>query len=620
MTAAEIPDGDRLHCTGVSSTIHHNPNPNEPAYGLVWFHSEQSFLEEIIRPYYEKLRWGTPPTTLQDFAQQPLPSLPSDLKIYAAPKAMHEHLTDYRDKLGKYYHLLTTPSPLRISREQIREYVAQDNTEGHRIYFNYMAVKKVEIFCPFPNSDIGSIALIDTLGLGDTGVGDEERLVKTLGEDVDAILFVRMPKSSGDYWADVDVQLYDTAKKALVDLPVNLWSFLVLNQTALDSNNGDNSKNCLDLADSLNKTHIEVVKCAIADCANSQPANQVLDEVLNYLTANITALDKQYASACQERLNQLYHQINVELNKARNALVAITSDTRKFLNLFEQLLQDIASGLVELVAQLQQQRQNIDPYFEQQVKSALKACEDTKCLPSETIIKSRAISPEFKQSYEAVYRIYIAELRACLSQHFLSLDEGMKQSIYHLKSQVTDVLVSQGRLGEITQKRGPEFLKLMADLLSKQQNQLELGFTTLWKFDISYGALLLKVIRESLNKLLAPDTNKPTKPPLDAAAVRANLELLHKEAIAECSEILERWLTMPSQVGYYMVEEFVDRILYAEGIKEEWFVFLNQEDVRSLIWPEFKQLDAMKQLQQGWNGMVERAISANQLDALQFLT
>ncbi|HEY9849776.1 MAG TPA: hypothetical protein V6D28_09980 [Leptolyngbyaceae cyanobacterium] len=103
LTAAEIPDGDRLHCTGVSSTIHHNPNPNEPAYGLVWFHSEQSFLEEIIHPYYEKLRLGTPPATLQDFAQQPLPSLPGDLKIYAAPKAMHEHLTDYRDKLGKYY-------------------------------------------------------------------------------------------------------------------------------------------------------------------------------------------------------------------------------------------------------------------------------------------------------------------------------------------------------------------------------------------------------------------------------------------------------------------------------------------------------------------------------------
>ena len=48
-------------------------------------------------------------------------------------------------------------------------------------------------------------------GLGDTGIGDEDRLVRTLGQEIDFILFVRMPKITGDYWADVDVQLYDVA-------------------------------------------------------------------------------------------------------------------------------------------------------------------------------------------------------------------------------------------------------------------------------------------------------------------------------------------------------------------------------------------------------------------------
>lgn len=115
---------------------------------------------------------------------------------------MYEHLQRYYINFDKYQRLLRETSALRISRNQIREYVAQDTLDGQRIYFNYLAVKEVKIFCQFPNADVGNIALVDMPGLGDTGIGDEERLMKTLGQDVDAVLFVRMPKPSGDYWGN----------------------------------------------------------------------------------------------------------------------------------------------------------------------------------------------------------------------------------------------------------------------------------------------------------------------------------------------------------------------------------------------------------------------------------
>lgn len=62
LSAVEIPDGDRLHCTGVRSIIMHNPNV-EP-YGEVWFHTERSFLDEVIAPYYgpELLNTSSPST------------------------------------------------------------------------------------------------------------------------------------------------------------------------------------------------------------------------------------------------------------------------------------------------------------------------------------------------------------------------------------------------------------------------------------------------------------------------------------------------------------------------------------------------------------------------------
>ena len=346
LTAAEIPDGNGLHCTGVRSTIHHNPALE--THAEVWFHSEHSFLDEVISPYYEKLALGAKPVTLEDFASKPLPSLPDGDRASTVFSAMYEHLLVYHVKLDKYRHLLREQSPRRIARDEIREYVAQDTITGDRIYFNYLAVREVKIFCNFPNTEVGQIALVDMPGLGDTGIGDAERLVKTLGQDIDAVLFIRMPKSSGDFWGNFDVELYATAAKALVELPIKQWSFMILNHHPGDSPKTDNLRNCELLAEDITKKHIHVSECAIANCANAEEANKVLDRVLDYLAANITTLDKQYASSCQGRLSQLHSDVSAELDKAQNSFgrdVHLDSEARLFVPLFERFWMNLKNGL-----------------------------------------------------------------------------------------------------------------------------------------------------------------------------------------------------------------------------------------------------------------------------------
>ena len=46
LSSNEIPTGDRGHCTGVRSTILHQPGID--IYGEITFHSEASFLQEVI--------------------------------------------------------------------------------------------------------------------------------------------------------------------------------------------------------------------------------------------------------------------------------------------------------------------------------------------------------------------------------------------------------------------------------------------------------------------------------------------------------------------------------------------------------------------------------------------
>jgi len=618
LTAAEIPDGDRQHCTGVRSTIHHHATGE--TYAEVWFHSENSFLEEVLGPYYEKLRLGVKPITLEEFAHKPPPPLPQDLPGAAEPGAMYEHLGRYHKFVAKYRHLLTVTSPYRITKNQIREYVAQDTADGQRVFFNYLAVREVKIFCNFPNTDVGQIALVDMPGLGDTGVGDAERLVKTLGQEVDAVLFVRMPKSSGDYWADVDVRLYDTARSALVELPLNLWSFIVLNRTDANSKNGDNLHNCQDLADTIAEKHLQVFGYAIANCADVETANtKILDRVLDYLATNITTLDQQYASTCQDRLLRIQSQVDAELEKARHALGHATQRERTFplfLQLFGQLWNDLTSGLEGLLRELKEERNAQDLDFKAQVHAAIQACRRDPGIPSISQIESRR---DRCGGYPNAYYEYLNEIRAHLSQHFLSLDDGLKQAIERVKSQVAEILVTCGRLGGLTEASGAQFLEVIASQLPTQLHKLHLGFQILSSFDLSYRGLIQHRIRKHLDGLTPDETTLQLSKSPSAQEILDNLKTLYAEAVYGCETALEDLLSEPSQAAFAIVEEFVDRVLRAEGVETEWRIFL--EEVRAEVWPkEFEQLGERTRIRQEWLNSVEQVAAANQPDLMRFLT
>lgn len=618
LTTAEIPDGSRQHCTGVRSMIRHTPNV--VTHAEVWFHSERSFLDEVIAPYYEKLRLGSKPITLAEFASQPLPPLPNDLPGYAEPGAMYEHLSRYHDNFEHYGHLLSSPSPRRIAKEQIREYVAQDTPDGQRVFFNYLAVKEVKIICSFPNVQVGQISLVDMPGLGDTGMGDEARLMKTLGQEIDAVLFVRLPKSTGDYWADVDVKLYDTARDSLVELPLDLWSFMILNRTDARSKNGDNLELCQDLVKEINAKRINVVEFAIANCADPQEANlQVLDRVLNYLANQINDLDRQYASACQERLLRLQSTVAIALEKARQALAkaaASQTEQARFLRLFNQLFSQLSVGLVKLLQRLRQERDTDDEnFFKPQVEAAIEACKKETGIPNLEQIEIRHAE---KGAWETVYADYLHKIRTDLTGHFGSMDTGLKQAVDDAKSQVSETLRDKGQLGGLTTAKGLEFLKIMTEIVPEEENQLKKAFQNLWKFKMSYEVNFHYRIRQYLDDLIPDETSLRLSSSPNAEEILENLEQLHQETVYKCKEALEELYCEPRQAAFAAVEEFIDRVLRSEAVKDEWQVFLYE--VRSQVWPsEFAPVGEGSNLRREWQKLVERSAAANQQESLQFL-
>jgi hypothetical protein len=152
-------------------------------------------------------------------------------------------------------------------------------------------------------------------GIGDKEIANRERLIQSLNQDVDFILFIRKPDAQGDNWSEVDTELYQTARDELADLAER--SFLVINKL-----NKQNEQLCDIFLKEIENNFINVAESVIADCSSSQESVFVLDRLLTYLVKNIEDLDRRYATYLQVDLNKLHDSINSKLNEAPSILAS----------------------------------------------------------------------------------------------------------------------------------------------------------------------------------------------------------------------------------------------------------------------------------------------------------
>lgn len=600
--------------------------PDDPPYADVWFYSERAFLGEVIAPYYHDLGLGALPQTISDFRYNPLATLPPDKQRLAENRQKYNHLQRYQDQFSKYGNLLHAGSPRRIQHDQIREYVAQDTVDGTGEYFNFLAVREVRIVCSFPLTHVGQIALIDMPGLGDTGVGDQERLVKTLEEDVDIVLFVKRPGALGANWEDVDIQLYDIAQKALTKIPLERWSFMVLNRVGRVGDPDSNVHNCISLKNKLNTIAIKVAQCIITDCSQSAEVNHsILGKVLDYMSKNITALDEEYARASQESLDILHNEVNAMLAKARDVWsISASSDDLSgdaFDDEFERLWDVIQISLENLKRQLQAKRDESDKQKEQDgaqaafrvyLNQALTKCQSIKLPSLQEISDTRDANGG---SYSTAYDIHLNRIRTEMISHLSSLDRGLKLSIISTKNEVAKVLQNEGLLGKLTPAMGVTFLKFIYEQIPDEFVKLKEAFGNFYFFEIRFRGFLLYRIREKIKPLEPDEAVKATVS--TPKHIYELLENARDETVWKLKSI-RKWVGDLDRVAFALVEEFVDQAIRAKKVRKEWKRFYRGR--KREIWPnEFGALEKQVNLRNEWQKELERVSQANQPNSLRLI-
>lgn len=513
----------------------------------------------------------------------------------------------------------------------------------------YLAVQEVHITCDFPHDKVGKIALIDLPGLGEATLGGPERLMAALRLDADIALFVWRVSTGIVMDGNEFIELYDTCYKALSNtLPLNEWSFLVLNE--------DKTANNLELCkEALSKIEKKQVSYSffdqkICDCSSSgEVKEKILKPVLNHLAAHIGALDRRLASSCAQAIETLSGDAVRAIKKVRDAFSGPPEvwDEIEFGQLFHEKWEGLQKDLIKLVADLRVKADQPDKSFEGKVKAVLSECREKKWLPATEEIQTHVEV----QGFDKTLIEYVVWTRAHLSAQLHSLESALDQPFETVKTEVANVLKGAGGFNF---EAGTHDLKALRDTIAPFNSPLRAAFDKLLEFHLSARGLIGYKIRKELqaleprlykghktplNAYLIPQGAEAGEPGLDvgsnevfsprtvgsrtATAVTAHSTL--KEAgltgamqiqqglddmvarvLSELENMLSQDYSIPNKVAYAVVADFVDSLIHAREVENQWRDVYRR--LRAKIWINNYQKQIQRQDQRAQLlAMIDRA-------------
>ncbi|MDQ1086667.1 Skp family chaperone for outer membrane proteins [Siphonobacter sp. SORGH_AS 1065] len=573
-----IPDGNGSHCTGVLSVI---ANSDQKIRARVEFYSRTDFFQSKILPYFKELPLSPAPANLAEFVSQELPEPPAQASTVTV--ARYKKLQEIHENFTLYHHLLTGLT-LEIPAGQIRQYVAQVNESREPIFY-YLAVKQVHIQNSFPLAQAGPITLIDMPGLGDTGLVNEENLIRSLASDIDFILFVRKPDPLGATWEPADLDLYQFCEQAITQTPgVSLpaCSFLVLNHT---KGSTDNAKNCQDLFMTAERNGLHFSQMVTVDCSSAEEVEEkVFKEVLKDLQDKLKHWDQQYEQNYQRKMNQLDQSINQAIDYF-NGIVTPTDDMKDFpifKGLFNSLWQDLTNACENELKQLEALRDSPNQKIQDKFDSIKEDC--LRNLSTLTVANIE-ISRNALGSYNKTYEEFLNENRTYITKQFLKLGDTLNEVLQQVKHRMYDILKNQGKLQGIIEE-GESF---EVTLLRETQllEELHTPVQSFIHFQLSYLGFLHFRIREHLDTL-TPDYISVRLSREDTAEDILNYITNSVEAsLYKIQNEFNDWAKDLNKMSFALVEELIDQIFRAKNAKDNWEIFYQHHRMR--IWVETYQ-------------------------------
>lgn len=146
----QIPTGDDLPVTAVRSRIFHSSS----ARAIISFHTWDSFRTDVLRPYFERLKWGAPPSPPAGFRRYEPSSQAGSSETAAVDSALRDRVRGMIASFDTYESLLTGDTQT-LPLDKLRGFVAYPSSTEEvngRPLRKYLAVREVVIEYPFPGT------------------------------------------------------------------------------------------------------------------------------------------------------------------------------------------------------------------------------------------------------------------------------------------------------------------------------------------------------------------------------------------------------------------------------------------------------------------------------------
>lgn len=595
-----IPADTGGDCTGAKSTI---ANADGPMHARIRFYTEQEIIDQV-NGYLNKIG-----TSLSVGSISQIPAIPVDTITVSTTtqESLLEHLKKYVEHYDEYSKTLGQEIVI-TERDKIRYYVAQYATgDPNTHYYAYLGVKEVTIYTPFPTADAGKIMLVDTIGLGDTSMNLEEKMLDTLANDSDSAIVVRKADAQRDGIKNEDNQLYDMLANALGNSGLEYWLFYVVNSCAA-LNNMKTGEILLEAL--INKQHSGAQQFAdvkLVDCANEDEVREkLLLPMLNFLATNLTHVDNNLMKSANEMFEQAFGLYFDLCGKMQNILSGGFKKSLDGGGLFDELYEDqleLARQIDELSKKYSGRNLECSKIKEEVMKvihSIASYC------PTAEEIHHRLTAGGPDAYPNNVYNYYADNLRARVRDQFESINHSTIAELQEgFKKEICTILRDEigGRLqyiplqAEIAEGDSVQWLQALIDEKLNNYPLIAEAFMDICNYRLNIEGLLEYKANRALECLdPSPQNEQYVQPQFQGKLIDEIVETIEQTLMStipvvadEMMEGIKELLVIPYNSFNARIRKLKDRIIFKTEGRRELKNFY-RENAPAIWQKEFKNI------------------------------
>lgn len=622
-----IPSAEGADCTGAKSIITNDPAAAATKARIEFF--SQMEMIEIVNTYLANIFYGEYKVgSVDEIKNLPLAEMKSRLDFTKVRE------TELLAQLEKYVlHVAEFESSLGTTREvperDIEKYVAQYKSDNpSEKYFTYLGVKLANIICKFPEEDAGKIVLVDTIGIGATSLGTEDKMLDTVENDSDAVVFMFRPDAFRPRLSNDEINIIDEVSKRISPEYAKEMFFWVLNRVT--SGKGENAKYMPELKAQISGRNFPVALVLEVDCKSPDAVeSELLTPILRQLSHRVGNVDELLITRLNELGERLYEEYRAIADAIDKILVGAANDDVKRA-LFTEIEGAYKTKVLNTLRDLYIQkyfkiREHSCAEWEQASKLALKSV--FKSIPSKDKIIALLNDGTINQ-FNAV-EFCTDLMRIQIINRFMELDSVLEVLVHDTKMEAVHILADddKGRLGKVLPLENLSPEEWLAAFMTKtdcakKYPLLTKALTSLKNFTINVQGFLIYEIRRNLDVI--DFSLQPKMPEINAGLAEKEQVAeeiitwlrLYAEKVHEGLEVtLKKLNSVPNKARFAALKDFYDRAAYSGrdetlSVTTEWRYLY--EDWMSVIWAEkYKAHFSLKGQAEEWDDMVAQFKAQN---------